>query len=118
TRAVVTVGVAVAEAAAVTQEVVVDRAVEAVLDAADLAVAFAGADVAAAGAAIADARGELHVPLAVVALGVGLVGEHAGRADLGEVAGEFAFQHAILDAAEIHVVVRAIDAEVGAAGVV
>src|SRR5690606_11376360 len=118
TRTVLAVDEAVAEAAAVTQEVVVHRAVEAVLDAADFAVALAGADVAAAGAAMADARGELHVPLAVVALGVGLVGEHAGRADLGEVAGELALQHAVLDTAEVHDVVGAVDAQVGAAGVV
>lgn len=117
-RTVFAVDVAVAEATAVAEEVVVDRAVVAVLDAADLAVALAGADVAAAGAAVADARGELHVPLAVVALGVGLVGEHAGGADLGEVAGELAFQHAVLDPSEVDVVVGAVDAEVGAAGVV
>ncbi len=67
---------------------------------------------------MADARGELHVPLAVVALGMGLVGEHAGRADLDQIAGELAFQRAVLDATEVHVVVRAIHAQVGAAGVV
>ncbi|MNQ42066.1 hypothetical protein D3C85_557620 [compost metagenome] len=117
-RTVFAVDVAVAEAAAVAEEVVVHRAVEAVLDAADLAVALAGADVAAAGAAMADARGELHVPLAVVALGVGLVGEHAGRADLDQVAGELALQHAILDAAEVDVVVGTVDAQIFAAGVV
>ena len=115
---VLAVDVAITEAATVAQEVLVHRAVEAVLDAAQFAVALAGADVAAAGAAMADARGELHVPLAVVALGVGLVGEHTGRADLGEVAGELAFQHAVFDATEIHVVVGAIHAQVGAASVV
>ena len=67
---------------------------------------------------MADARCELHVPLAVVALGVGLVGEHTGGADLGEVAGEFAFEHAVFNATEVHVVVGAEYAEVGAAGVV
>src|SRR5690606_26172512 len=112
------VDVAIAEAATVAQEVLVDRAVEAVLDTAQFAVALAGADVAAAGAAVADARGELHVPLAVVALGVGLVGEHTGRADLGQVAGELALQHAVLDATEVHVVVGAVDTQVGAAGIV
>ncbi len=117
-RAVGAVDVAIAEAAAVAQEVLVDRAVEAVLDAAQFAVALARADVAAAGAAVADARGELHVPLAVVALGVGLVGEHTGRADLGQVAGEFAFQHAVFNAAEVHVVVGAVDAQVGTTGIV
>lgn len=49
---------------------------------------------------------------------MGLVGEHAGGADLGEVAGELAFQHAVLDPSEVDVVVGAVDAEVGAAGVV
>ena len=118
TRAILAIDVAIAEAAAVAEEVLVHRAVEAVLDAAQLAVALAGADVAAAGAAVADARGELHVPLAVVALGVGLVGEHASRADLDQIARKLAFQRAVLDAAEVHVVVRAVDAQVGAAGVV
>ncbi|VXD01138.1 conserved hypothetical protein [Pseudomonas sp. 8Z] len=118
TRAICVVDVAIAEAATVTEEVLVHRAVETVLDAAQLAVALAGADVAAAGATVTDARGELHVPLAVVTLGVGLVGEYAGRADLDQIAGELALQRAVLDAAEVHVVVRAIDAQVAAARVV
>src|SRR5690606_34636424 len=46
------------------------------------------------------------------------VGKHAGRADLDQVAGELAFQRAVLDTAKVHVVVRAVDAEVGAACVV
>ncbi|MNM98725.1 hypothetical protein D3C81_1112630 [compost metagenome] len=117
-RAVLAVDVAIAEAAAVAQEVLVDRTVEAVFDTAQFAVTLTRADVATAGAAMADARGELHVPLAVVALGVGLVGEYAGRADLGQVAGELAFQHAVFDAAEVHVVVGAVDAQVGTTGVV
>src|SRR5690606_5875898 len=103
-RAVLAVDVAVAEAATVAQEVLVHRAVEAVLDTADLAVAFTRAGVAAAGAAMADARRELHVPLAVVAFGVGLVGEYPGRADLDQVAGELALQGAVFDTAEVHVV--------------
>ena len=96
----------------------VDRAVVTVLDAADFAVTLAGADVAAGGAAVTDARRELHVPLAVVALGVGFVGKHTSRADFGEVAGELAFQHTIFDTAEVDVVVGAEHTEVGAAGVV
>src|SRR5690606_19693113 len=112
------VDVAVAEAAPVAQEVVVHRTVEAVLDTANFTVAFAGTDVATCRAAMADARCELHVPLAVVAFGVGLVGEHAGWANLGEVAREFAFQHAVFDTPEIHVVVGTEHTKVSAAGVV
>src|SRR5690606_31652258 len=118
TRTVLAVDEAVAEAAAVAQEVVVHRAVEAVLDAPDLAVALAGADVAAGRAGVADARCVLHVPLAGIAFGVGPVGEYPGGAHLGEVAGELAFQHAVLDAAEIDVVMGAEHAQVGAAGIV
>src|SRR5690606_8439280 len=117
-RAVLAVDVAIAETAPIAQEIMVDRTIEAVFDAADLAVTFAGADIAAGGATVADARRELHVPFAVVALGMGLVGEYPGGADLGQVAGELAFQHAILDAAEIHLVMGAEHAEIGAAGIV
>src|SRR5690606_21523176 len=117
-RAVRAIDEAVAEAAAVAEEVVVDLAVVAVLDAADFPVAFAGADVAAGRAAVADAGCVLHVPLAGVALGVGSVGKYPGRADLGEVAGELAVQRAVLDAAEVQVVMGAEHAQVGAAGVV
>ena len=96
----------------------VHRAVEAVLDTADFAIALTGADVASCRATVANARGKLHVPLAVVTLGVGLVGEYAGRADLDQVAGELAFQHAVFDTTEVHVVMGAVDAQIGAAGVI
>ncbi len=117
-RAVGQIDVAVAEAAAVAQEVVVQGAVIAVLDAAQLAVTLTRADVAADRAPLADAGGELHVPLAVVAFGVGLVGEHTGGADLHQVAGEFALQSAILDPAEVDVVMGAVDPEILATGVI
>ncbi len=90
----------------------IHRTVVAVFDAPQFAVALAGADVATHRALLADTGGELHVPLAVVARGVGLVGEHPGGTDLDQIAGEFIFQHAVLDAAEIEVVVRTVDAEV------
>ncbi len=118
TRAILAVDIAVAKTSAVAEEVLVDRAVVTVFDAAQFTVAFTRADVAAAGTAVADAWRELHVPLAVVALGVGLVREHTGRADLGEVAGELAFQRAVFNATEVHVVMGAVDAQVGAACVV
>ena len=118
TWAVATVDVAVTEAATVTQEVLVDRTVEAVFDPAQLAITFARADVAAAGATVADAGRKLHVPLAVVALGVGFVGEHTGRADFGEVARELAFENAVFNATEVHVVVGAENAEVRTARIV
>ncbi|KPY63234.1 Uncharacterized protein ALO94_05579 [Pseudomonas syringae pv. spinaceae] len=112
------VDIAIAKTATVAQEVLVDRTVVAVFDAAQFTVTFARADVATAGAAVADARRKLHVPFAVVALGVSLVGKHTGRTDLGEVTGKLAFQRAVLDAAEVHVVVRAVNAQIGAARVV
>src|SRR5690606_37574705 len=96
----------------------VDRTVEAVLDTADFTVALAGADVAGGRAAVADTRRKLHVPLAVVARGVGLVGKHARWANLGEVAGEITFQHAVFDTPEVHIVVGPEHAKVGAAGIV
>src|SRR5690606_23249132 len=102
----------------IAQEIMVDRAVEAVLDTADLAVSLAGTDIASGRAAMADARCELHVPLAVVALGMGLVGEYPGGADLGQVAGELAFQHPVLDAAEIHLVMGAKHTQIGPARIV
>src|SRR5471032_2273428 len=116
--AVFAVDVAIAETATVAQEVLVDRTVEAVFDTTQFAITLARGDVATAGAAMADARRELHVPLTVVALGVSLVGEHTGRADLGEVAGELAFQSAIFNSAEVDVVVSAEHAQVSTTGVV
>src|SRR5690606_36023783 len=117
-RTILAVDVAIAEAAAVAQEVVVDRTVEAVLDAAYLTIALARADVAAGGTAVADAWGKLHVPFAVIALGVSLVGKDAGGADLCQVAGKFAFQRAILDPAEIHLIIGTEYTQVGAPRVI
>ena len=96
----------------------VDRTVEAVFDPTQFAITLARADVATAGAAVADARCKLHVPLTVVALGVSLVGEHTGRADLGEVAGELALEDAVFNTTEIDVVVGTVYAQVGTAGIV
>ncbi len=62
--------------------------------------------------------GKLHVPLAVVTFGVGLVGEDAGGADLHQVAGKFALQSAILDPSEIDVVVGTVDAKILATGII
>src|SRR5690606_13790916 len=76
TRTVFAVDVAITKTAAVTQEVLVHRAVVAVFDTADFAITLARADVATAGTAVADARRKLHVPFTVVTLGVSLVGEH------------------------------------------
>src|SRR3546814_11311141 len=49
---------------------------------------------------------------------MGLVGEHAGRTDLGEVAGEFGFQRAIFGTTEVDVRSGAEYAQVGAVGVI
>src|SRR3546814_12720990 len=78
------IGIAVTEATTIAEEIAVEIAVVAVLDAADFAVALTRRHIAADRTARADARRILHVPLARVALGLGLVGEHAGRTDLGE----------------------------------
>src|SRR5690606_14658698 len=110
--------VAGAETAAVAKEVAVDLVVVAVHHATQRAVALAGRDVAAHAAAGADGGRGLQVPLAHVALAEGLVREDAGRAHLGQVAGEFAFQRAVRGPAEIGVVVRGLGHEVGATGVV
>ena len=67
---------------------------------------------------MADARRELHIPFTVIAFAVGFVGEYAGRADFGEVARELTFQRAIFNTAEIDVVIRAENTQVGAAGVI
>src|SRR5690606_16916158 len=117
-RPVIAVHIAIAEAATVAEKILVHVAVVAVFDPAQFAVAFAGADIAAGRAAVADTRRELHVPFAVVAFGVSLVGEDAGRTDFGQVAGEFAFQRAVCHTAEVQVVVRAIHPQVRTAGVV
>src|SRR5690606_26382504 len=117
-RAVLAIDVAIAETAAIAEEIVVHRAVEAVLDAPDFAVALARADIAAGRAAMADARGELHIPFAVVPLRMGLVGEYPGVADLCQVAGKLSLHRAILVPAEIHLFVGAEHAQVGTAGVI
>ncbi len=118
TRTILAVDVAVAETAAVAKEVVVNRAVVAVFDTTQLAVALARAGVAADAALLTDARRELHIPFTVIAFGVGFVGEDAGRADFHQVAGEFAFQRALFRTAEVDVVVRAVDAQIFAVGVI
>ena len=118
TRTVFQVHVAIAETTAVAEEVAVHGTVIAVFDTTQLAIAFARADVTADGTLLADARRKLHVPLTVIALRVGFVGEDAGRADFHQVAGELALQGAIFRAAEVDVVVRAIDAQIGAVGII
>ena len=118
TWAVGAVDVAIAKTATVTQEVLVNRTVETVFDATQFTVTLARADVAAAGTTVADAWCKLHVPFAVVTLGVSFVGEHTGRADFCEVARELAFEHAVFNATEVHVVVGAEYTEVSAARVV
>jgi hypothetical protein len=106
-----------AEAAAVAEEHLVDVAVEAPLHTAQLAVARRQRGRAAEAAVRAHRRRRLQVPLARVAARERLVVEHAGRADLDEVAAELALQRAALGAAEVHLVAQAEWAEVAAAGV-
>src|SRR5690606_33665762 len=108
---------AVAEAAAIADEVAVHLAVVAVHDPAELAVALLRVDVAAEAAVRADGRRGLEIPLPHVVVAERSVGEDAGRADLGEVAGELALEHAVLVAAEKDGVMDAKRAEVAAAGV-
>ena len=66
----------------------------------------------------ADRRRRLQVPLAHVPRRERLVVEHAGRADLDEVAAELALERAALGAPEVDPVAQPEDAEVAAAGVV
>src|SRR5690606_34889357 len=94
---------AVAVAAAVADEIAVHVAVEAIHDAPQAAVAFLRRDVAAVAAMHADRRRALQIPLADVMLRERLVGEHARRADLGEIAAPFAFEDAVLVTAEVDV---------------
>src|SRR5579883_2816065 len=108
----------VAVAAAVAEEVAVDGVVVAVHDAAHGAVALTGGRVAAEAAMHADGGRHLQVPFARVVALEGGVGEDAGGADLDEVAGELAFEHAIALAAEEDGVAQTEGAEVRAAGVV
>ena len=107
-----------AEAAAVAEEHLVDVAVEAPLHAAQLAVARRQRRRAAEAAVRAHRRRRLQVPLARVPARERLVVEHAGGADLDEVAAELALERAALGAAEVHLVAQAEHAEVAAAGVV
>ena len=107
-----------AEAAAVTQEVAVDRRVVTVVNALEASVALTGQRIAAHAAAGADRGRRLQVPLAGVVVHQGFVGEYTGGADLHQVAGEGAFQGALPMAAEVDVIVGGECCEVGAAGIV
>ncbi len=106
------------EPAAIAQEITVERAVIAVLHAPHLTAALGDEQIAADRAMRTDRRRRLHVPFARVMLRPALVVKNAGRADLGEIAGERAFQHAVLGAAEIDIAVRAERIEITAAGIV
>ncbi len=118
TRTVFQVHIAIAETTAVAEEVVVNGTVVTVFDTAQFAIALARADVTADGTLLTDARRKLHVPFTVVALGVRFIGEYAGRANLDQVTGEFAFQRTVFRTPEVDVVMRAIDAQIGAVGII
>lgn len=109
---------AVAEAPPVAQKIAVHVAVVAVHDPAQLAVAFARRGIAAQAAMHADRRRGLQIPFPGIAVAERLVGEDAGRADFDQVAAEFVFERAVLEAAEIHVVVDAQHFEIVAPRVV
>ena len=91
-----------AEPSPVAQEVAVHFRVVAVVDALEVAVAFAREDVAADGAAGTHGGRRLEVPLARVLLAERAVGEYAGRAHLDQVPGELALEDAVLRPAEVH----------------
>ena len=78
--------------------------VVAVQDPAQRAVPLTGDGVAAEAAVHADRRRGLEVPLARVVLLERLVREHAGGADLDQVAAELAFERAVFVPAEIDVI--------------
>src|SRR5680860_224624 len=117
-RPVGAIDVAVAETSAIAQEITIEFAVIAILDASNLAVAFPRADIAAHRALMADAGRELHIPLANVAVRVGLVSEHAGGAHFSQVAGKRALQNAFFVTPEIQVVIRAEDTEISASSII
>src|SRR5699024_281820 len=91
-RTVVAGRVTGAEAAAIAQEIAIDLAVIAVVNAPENALARADAGVAAQRTVAANAGRVLHVPFAHV-LGVqGFIGEDAGRADFFQIAGKLVFE--------------------------
>jgi hypothetical protein len=108
----------IAEAAAVAEEVAVHPLVVPVADALQPAVPLARDDVAAEAAVDADRRGLPEIPFADKGLPFRFVREHAGGADLHQVAAEGVLQRSALVPAEVHVIVRRQDAQVVAAGVI
>src|SRR5699024_11165287 len=117
-RTVVAGRVTGAEAAAIAQEIAIDLAVIAVVNAPENALARADAGVAAQRTVAANAGRVLHVPFAHV-LGVqGFIGEDAGRADFFQIAGKLVFERAVAVAPEIDVARRAQHAQIIAVGIV
>ena len=90
----------VAESPAVAEKIAVDVVIVAVDDAPHRAVALADVGIAPKPAMHADRGGKLLIPLARVVALQGFIREHAGRADLDEIAAELIFQHAVCVAAE------------------
>ncbi len=117
-RAVLQVDVTVTKATTVTQEVVVNAAIVTVFDAAQLAIALTRTGVTAHAALLTDAGRELHIPFTVIAFRVGFIGKYAGWADFNQVAGKLAFQRAVFRAAEVNVVMRAINAQIGTVSII
>ena len=110
------VGELVSVASAVAEEVAVDMAVVACPDAPQLPVALSRDRIAAEAAVNADGRSGLEVPLARVMALQRPVREHARRTHFHQVAGELAFEHALLMPPEVHMVARGESLQVSAAG--
>ena len=70
-------------------------------------VAFAADNVAPGPAMDADRRSRLQIPFPNVMLSECFVGKHSGWTNLGEIAAELAFKHAVGGTAEINIVVGA-----------
>ena len=96
----------VSEAATVAEKISIHVAVVTIDDSPDCSVAFAYGDVAPESTVDADRRRHLQVPLARVMALERLVGEDPRGANLDQVAGEFTLEHAVLAAAEIHLVAQ------------
>src|SRR5262245_55103158 len=112
------IGEFIAKPSTVAQKIAVDVVIVAIDDAAHRACVLTDVGVAPKPAVHAYGRGKLLVPLAGIVALQGLVREHAGRADLDEVAAELIFQHTIHVTAEKHRIPRGKGIQIVAARVV
>ena len=108
----------VPEATAIAEKIAVNLAVVPVVYAPQQTITLAGNSVAAESAMHAHRWSGLQVPFAGVMFLQGLVGEDSCGADFHEIAAEFIFQSAILEASEINTIMYAKDVEISATGII